>query len=281
MLRPFYKVLSLVLVVGMLSACGTIDEVFKSDSSSDVKVINRADAGAPPPAGLTPLTSDRPPSTQRVPQPAPGQPYAGNFQPDNLMSVYNQISRGGVQMYDPAQNGDMAMVSGGGYTGGVPAPQDSRVTIFPIEGGYLSDVQQGYSAPVSSPYVNTGYGAGAGATYRPGETQIFFKHGSARLGSGDERKLSEVAEQAKFSPVDRISIEGHASHRAQTGDPIMDRVVNLKMSMDRTYAVSRSLMQKGVPAEKIKATSWGDTRQPDGIPEDQARRVDIYTGAVQ
>lgn len=269
---PLFKFVGLLIAVCALSACGTIDDMFKSGSDGDHIVVTNNTAPLPEPNAA----QERPAMPGTGPAPAPGQPYAGNFDPNNLMSVYNQISRGGVQLYDPSQGTSI----GGGhmYAGGVPAPQDSRVTIFPIEGGYLSDIQQGYSAGSGavSPYVNTGYTAG----YRPGNSQIFFKHGSFRLGSGDERVLAEVAEQAKFSPVDRISIEGHASRRAETGDPVMDRVVNLKMSMDRTYAVSRSLMQKGVPAEKIKAISWGDTHQPENMPEDQARRVDIYTGVT-
>lgn len=275
MKTPYINIIGLVIAVGALSACGTIDEVFKSDNDN-VVVVNAAtgETIAAEPYSMTPA----PTPTVSAATPAPGQPYAGNFDPNNLMSVYNQISRGGVQMYDPAS--DMSMETGYaalGNSGGVPAPQDSRVTVYPIDGNYYEGEAAGSAA---SPYVGTGYVPSSAAGYRPGDTQIFFKHGSSRLGSGDEQRLEQVAEQAKFSPVDRIRVEGHASTRANTGDPVMDRVVNLKQSMDRTYAVSRSLMMKGVPAEKIKATSWGDTRQPEGLPEDQARRVDIYTGAT-
>jgi outer membrane protein OmpA-like peptidoglycan-associated protein len=275
---PLFNIIGLMVAVSALSACETVDNMFKSND--DVVVINGATGQVvePKPYMSSMPTAPAPAPTNVAPVPAPGQPYAGNFDPNNLMSVYNQISRGGVQMYDPSQGGDMSGYGGGlSSAGGVPSPQDSRVTVFPLEGGYMGDMGQ---AGMASPYVSTAYAPSGAAGYLPGSTQIFFKHGSSRLGSGDEQKLEQVAEQAKFSPVDRISIEGHASTRAATGDPVTDRAVNLKQSMDRTYAVSRSLMLKGVPAEKIKATSWGDTRQPEGISEDQARRVDIYTGTA-
>lgn len=266
MTSRFIHMAAMAVVVTLLGGCETIDSMFKS-GGDDVVVINAADsapAGAmlPPPA---------------APAPAPGQPYAGNFDPNNLTSVYNQISRGGVQMYDPNNPAAYPSLTN---AGGIPAPQDSRVTVYPMDGDYYGqDTLVGNGGVGGN--VGGAYGGGftsASAPYLPGNTQIYFGHGSSRLSGNDEQKLEQVAEQAKFSPVDRISVEGHASTRANTGDPVTDRVVNLKQSMDRTFAVSRSLLRKGVPAEKIRATSWGDTRNPPGMPEDQTRRVDIYTG---
>ena len=262
----FFHLIGTVAAVALLGGCGTIDDMFKS-GEDDVVVINAADTQT-----VSPPPSVAPPSAA----PAPGQPYAGNFDPNNLMSVYNQISRGGVQMYDPNNPAAYASL---GNTGGIPAPQDSRVTVFPIEGEYYGQDTLVGSGAVGGSYGGGGFSSPASA-YLPGTTQIYFAHGSARLSHRDEQTLQQVAEQARFSPVDRISVEGHASSRANTGDPVTDAAVNLKESMNRTYAVSRSLMSKGVPADKIRATSWGDTRNPPGMPEDQARRVDIYSGGT-
>lgn len=267
MTSRFIHMAIMAAFVALLGGCETIDGMFKS-GEDDVVVINAADG----PASNAPLAA--PPVAAAAP--APGQPYAGNFDPNNLMSVYNQISRGGVQMYDPNNPASANAYPSLTNAGGIPAPQDSRVTVFPIEGEYYGD-----NTLVGTGSVGGSYGGGftsSAAPYIPGNTQIFFAHGSARLSGNDEQKLEQVAEQAKFSPVDRISVEGHASTRANTGDPVSDRAANLKESMNRTYAVTRSLMRKGVPAEKIRATSWGDTRNPPEMPEDQARRVDIYTG---
>lgn len=264
----FVHMAAMAALVSLLGGCETIDGMFKS-GEDDVVVINAAEASAsdtalapPPPASAAP---------------APGQPYAGNFDPNNLMSVYNQISRGGVQMYDPNNPAAYPSLTN---AGGIPAPQDSRVTVYPMDGDYYGQDTLVGSGSLGTP-VGGSYGGGytsSAAPYLPGNTQIFFAHGSARLSGSDQQKLEQVAEQARFSPVDRISVEGHASRRAETGDPVADSAANLKESMNRTFAVTRSLMSKGVPAEKIRATSWGDTRNPPDMPEDQARRVDIYTG---
>lgn len=261
----FVHMAATAALVSLLGGCETIDSMFKSND--EVVVINAADTSA----------SDTPPAPPPVATPAPGQPYGGTFDPNNLMSVYNQISRGGVQMYDPNNPAAYPSLTN---AGGIPAPQDSRVTVYPVGGDYYGqDTLVGSGSLGGS--VGGSYGGGftsPSAPYIPGNTQIFFGHGSSRLSGSDQQKLEQVAEQAKFSPVDRISVEGHASSRAETGDPVSDRAANLKESMNRTFAVTRSLMSKGVPAEKIRATSWGDTRNPPDMPEDQARRVDIYTG---
>ena len=79
--------------------------------------------------------------------------------------------------------------------------------------------------------------------------------------------------------MDRVRVEGHASTNAGTNDPIRARILNLKESMNRAYAVSRTLIEEGVPAEKIKTIGYGDT-VPAGS-EDQQRRVDIVTAPGQ
>ena len=89
---------------------------------------------------------------------------------------------------------------------------DSSVTIYGLDG----DVPPHIGA---SPYGNNNYGANgfgsssvsASALTQSGGNQIFFKHGSSRLGSGDMRKISQFAETAKFAPVDYVTVAGFAS----------------------------------------------------------------------
>lgn len=171
---------------------------------------------------------------------------------------------------------------------GIPAASDPRVTIYPLDGvGSMAD------GPYAQTYLGGGAYNGAGTAVPEytgpieGQKQsevgggsmparVFFAHGSAALDANDREVLSQVAEQAKFSPVARVSVEGHASSRVQTQDSVQARLLNLKQSMNRAVAVSNNLIQNGVPPEKIKTTSWGDTRPPMSGSEAEARRVDVY-----
>lgn len=192
-------------------------------------------------------------------------PSDGGFQPQGYTDTYNA--------------GGPAMPS---YTNGV-ASFDPSVTIYPVDGsapmmagnnagGYGYD--SGYAAPQS--YDQNNYGQSYSGGYGGGN-QIFFTHGSSRLGGGDRSKLSSVAEQAKFAPVNRVTVAGYASQPTQAGSQSVEgHILNLKESMNRTFAVSRELMHKGVPAEKIKAVSWGSTKSTGS--EQQDRRVDVIMG---
>lgn len=161
------------------------------------------------------------------------------------------------------------------YGGGMPSMADSSVTIFSLDssapmmgGDQIAGGFDNYSAmPMDQGFVAYG---GEG-------NQIFFKDGSSRLGSGDLRKLSNVAERAKFAPVNRVTVAGYASRPTQAGsNTVQGHILNLKESMNRSFAVSKELIKKGVPAEKIKAVAWGATK-PTGN-EEQDRRVDVIMG---
>ncbi|MEM7618636.1 MAG: OmpA family protein, partial [Pseudomonadota bacterium] len=107
------------------------------------------------------------------------------------------------------------------------------------------------------------------------DEQIFFKNGSSRLGSIDKQKISAFADQAKFAPVNKITVEGHASRPTQVGtDSVEAHVLNLKESMNRSFAVSKTLMKDGVPAEKIKTMRHGSVNATGDDKYD--RRVDMF-----
>lgn len=109
------------------------------------------------------------------------------------------------------------------------------------------------------------------------DEQIFFKFGSSRLGSIDQRKISSFADIAKFAPINRITVEGYASAPTQAGEgTIESHILNLKESMNRSFAVSKSLMRNGLPAEKIKTVSYGSTMATGN--DQQDRRVDMIMG---
>lgn len=147
---------------------------------------------------------------------------------------------------------------------------DPSVTIFPVDGSPagVSGVSPNYVQPVMGQEQQSYHGGG---------NQIFFSNGSSRLGGGDMNKLSNVAEQAKFAPVNRVTVAGYASKPTQAGSHTVEgHILNLKESMNRSFAVSKTLMKKGVPAEKIKTVSWGSTKATGN--ETQDRRVDVIMG---
>ncbi len=109
------------------------------------------------------------------------------------------------------------------------------------------------------------------------DEQIFFKFGSSRLGSVDQQKISAFADTAKFAPINRVTVEGYASKPTQAGiGTVESHILNLKESMNRSFAVSKSLMRNGLPAEKIKTVSYGSTMATGN--DQQDRRVDMIMG---
>lgn len=227
-----------------------------ADNNTAQNVSLRADAG-----DMTPLPNTPPFADYKAPT-----GYSGDYQVQGNSSV--EIYNDGFADV-PAPYQDI-------YGGGLNVANNSSVTIYPLDGGM--------------PMVNTGMamnsmGGGmmpSAMGYQGGmmggsDNQIFFKHGSSRLGSGDMRRLSQIADAAKFAPVSRITVAGHASPPTQVGsNSASAHALNLKESANRSVAVSQALIKKGVPAEKIKTVSWGAT-MPTGN-NSQDRRVDIIMG---
>lgn len=151
---------------------------------------------------------------------------------------------------------------------------DSSVTVYgfddvpPNMGVQPYGVNPNYAQAYSQSYGQVqGHAAG----------QIFFKHGSSRLGTGDMKKISALAEQAKFAPVNHITVEGFASKPTQVGtDTTQAHILNLRQSLKRAEKVSRALMRKGVPGEKMKMVSWGAAKATGN--ESYDRRVDVVMG---
>lgn len=282
--------LGIVSAAIILSACETTQS--GQGTARDAIKVNNAEASAEPykasddiisaPEGLAKFDSQMPAA------PAASVERYSPMDGDAYLAMATQSSDS-VQIYDldgPVQTASAAP------SGGMVTSMDSSVTVFPVDGGNSYPGQMGASWPNSVLPVNmsAGYsgnlGDGAsdgtasprvGSGYSP--SQIFFDHGSSRLGSGDKRVLKEVAEQAKFAPVDRVKVEGFASTRTAVSDPVESKIVNLKQSMNRAFKVSSELIRDGVPSEKIQTTVWGDSKTSPAKSEAEERRVDITTGA--
>ncbi len=115
--------------------------------------------------------------------------------------------------------------------------------------------------------------------------RIYFDHDSFILDEGKKGAIATAAEKYRPAPGSYINVEGHASVTANIKDPMQRKVVNLKVSMDRAFAVARALMEKGVPAEMIKAVGWGEVKPSGPVngmdAESASRRVEIFPDPVQ
>ena len=168
---------------------------------------------------------------------------------------------------------------------------DPSVTIFSLDGsgvgagqvGVASSSMMSGSSSGLSGFTNGSVGDGSamisGSALASGgaSNQIFFKHGSSRLGSGDVRKISQMAEQAKFAPVNYITVSGYASRPTQAGSNSTEaHIINLRQALKRSEKVSKELVRQGVPGDKIKTVGWGTAKATGN--ESQDRRVDIMMG---
>jgi outer membrane protein OmpA-like peptidoglycan-associated protein len=171
---------------------------------------------------------------------------------------------------------------------GVPYGKAGNVEIFPFDDqtnvGNLPATDalmpqlpppSGAAGQFASPFTDNGWNAD-----KADSNKIFFRNGSSRLTGSAQDVLDQIAANAASGQL--VRVEGHASKRAASKDPVRRHLVNLKMSMQRAVNVSQTLIKKGVPAASIKTTAWGDTQPPlltdPGMDEESAaRRVEIFT----
>lgn len=277
--RPVFTFLALGFCLPALAGCGTMNSWMGKNDSVTVK--------------------NTPPSAvgDKVNIGSSSSPLSDS----ELRGLTRTMAGGSVEIYDiGGDDENKGLISIAPRTSsiqsiqtpaGIPYPSDPSVTIFPLDdfgvsggpgGGVGAPLphQGGASSLTPAPFVDTpnpAIGGKLSSTAEDAISRIYFQYGSDKLDANDKAVLKKTAEAAKFAPVDRVRVEGHASVDSQVKDPIRARILNLEESMNRAYAVSRGLIQQGVPAEKIKTVAWGDT-VPAGSREAQ-RRVDIMTGS--
>lgn len=108
---------------------------------------------------------------------------------------------------------------------------------------------------------------------QPRSFLVFFDSNKADLGADARRVVGDAADEYRqFAPV-RVVVLGHAD---LAGPPR----ANQALSERRAKAVLAALTAAGVPAERITAGAFGESQPalvtPDGTPEPQNRRVEIY-----
>ncbi len=101
---------------------------------------------------------------------------------------------------------------------------------------------------------------------------LYFKTNSAELTEVSQKSLPLILQSIKDRKSENISVIGHT-------DTVGDREYNLILSKNRALAVSHILVQEGVPAADIGATSHGKenplVKTGDNVSEPRNRRVEV------
>lgn len=108
-------------------------------------------------------------------------------------------------------------------------------------------------------------------------SRVYFSHDGRMLDQGDREALFEMSQNA---PDGVIQVIGYSSAESSIKDPITRQLVNLRVSLDRAYEVSKNLIENGVPAKNILTSGWGEAH-PAPATEDMSadaasRRVDVH-----
>jgi len=111
--------------------------------------------------------------------------------------------------------------------------------------------------------------------------RIYFDAGSSQILEQDIGVITGITQHFNPNQGQIISVEGYANDAADNGDATERKEENLKLSMQRAYAVSRALMYSGVPSNAIRTVSHGEDGPgtSDNFSSDVssiARRVDIF-----
>ncbi|MBE7636961.1 OmpA family protein [Sneathiella sp. P13V-1] len=151
---------------------------------------------------------------------------------------------------------------------------NSAVSVAPIvRDVYNQPTQLGYGAAIGQP----GYGA-VGLTGKPNAV-IYFDVGSSRVGAGDMSKIAALATQQKQTGA-MVKVVGHASSRTRQLPVDRHKMVNLRMSQERSSAVVKALISKGVSPQKITVESVSDSNPVtrESMPSEEAknRRTEIF-----
>ncbi len=98
------------------------------------------------------------------------------------------------------------------------------------------------------------------------ERTIRFEESSAEFIPGSEELLDELATAMRPCVNAIVAVSGHTD---TSGSP----QVNLALSQDRAQVVRQELVNRGIPAQSLRATGYGSARTVAGLdPADPANR---------
>jgi outer membrane protein OmpA-like peptidoglycan-associated protein len=107
----------------------------------------------------------------------------------------------------------------------------------------------------------------------PAFSNVIFDFDKADIRASEQEKIKAVADFVKQNPKFEVGLAGHADPRG--GD-----AYNVKLSDQRTKAVSEALVAAGVPKDHVRTGAFGDrARNCTENTEDcftQNRRVEFY-----
>lgn len=117
------------------------------------------------------------------------------------------------------------------------------------------------------------------ATQDGNTVTVYFAHDSVTLNAQALQSLKDVSREFNFSAGRGLTVSGHASVRANYNNEKQRRLVNLRVSMSRAFAVAAALIKDGVPADAVRILAWGDAVPPRILNgkslEAASRRVEI------
>lgn len=195
----------------------------------------------------------------------PSAPQAAPVQENIVVSTKSDGEEQSVQQVEPV------------FAAPQTSPLSPSVQVFPLGGG------QPAAAPMGQPqYQFQGQqstGISQQALTQAGKAIIYFDYNSSSLDGEDLDQIAQLASMYRSGFAPNLSVEGHASSSAQPTSS--SHAANLKVSMDRAFAVAKALMAAGVPADKISTKALGDSVPPpygNGMSADETgRRVEIRT----
>lgn len=200
---------------------------------------------------------------------------------------YNDYNGGAIDVSPVAATPLFAQNTNNPYPGVEIYPLDDAMTNF--------SSTQPSAAPASlMPFPvaeNAGHNFGRGGDFVAAPTLpggvpsvIYFAHDSVSLSQQDLAQISALVRNYGPGAAQDISVAGHASVQSSVPDPVKRKLINLKVSMDRAFAVARALIESGIPAERVKTHGYGEEVPPapsDKPVEVAARRVEIYGISTQ
>jgi outer membrane protein OmpA-like peptidoglycan-associated protein len=99
------------------------------------------------------------------------------------------------------------------------------------------------------------------------DSTIYFRSGSTGLGSGDKRKLRNLASVIQRDGAAKIEIVGHC-------DPSGDAALNTALAKRRCQGVHNYLVEQGIPEDRFVVNPIGSNGKTGGRSSKQ-RRVDF------
>jgi len=103
-------------------------------------------------------------------------------------------------------------------------------------------------------------------------SDVLFASGSSVLSKDGKAAVAEVGTLLAEIPDRKYQVEGHT-------DNVPSRIGNWELGASRAITVVKTMVDAGVPSERISAASFGDAKpaQPNDTPEGKAanRRIEI------